>query len=142
MFESTTAKEYSKRLKESAPTTAVSDEDLAEYALALLKEILAFCDHRSMHARYPEEAQAQRKGASLPEILELADLLEISRPCASAALDRLIDDGYIVTNVERARSRSGPDMYMRTFTVDGEVIASLVHRENAVNGRRLEPRYA
>jgi hypothetical protein len=77
---------------------------------------------------------ARPTGLTYGELLQLGQLLHLDEHLLSGLLDVLIDEAYATTRVERHREWVGRRMLLRTFALDGEVVAREVCRFSAEHG--------
>jgi hypothetical protein len=58
--------------------------------------------------------------------------LGLRKEALSVVVDRLIDSGLIVTDVEQVISSNGEPYFVRTFTPEGEVVSSKIRQQAMV----------
>jgi hypoxanthine phosphoribosyltransferase len=76
------------------------------------------------------------KGESWNELIQIIQQenhnLGLRKEALSIVVDRLIDSGLIVTDVERVISSSGEPYFVRTFTPEGEIVSSKIRQQMMV----------
>jgi hypothetical protein len=76
------------------------------------------------------------KGESWNELIQIAEQenynLGLRKEALSVVVDRLIDSGLIVTDVEQVISSNGEPYFVRTFTPEGEVVSSKIRQQAMV----------
>lgn len=73
------------------------------------------------------------KGKSWKELMYIAEAenqdIKLDSGALTVVVDRLIDSGLIVTDVEKVTSSSGEPYYIRTFIPEGEVVSAKIRQQ-------------
>lgn len=114
----------------------VSESVLDEYARKLGALIVTKTDERlSRHMEVRNLPKAYPLGLPNRSVFMLAERnLKVKRAHASAAIDRLIDEAYLVTKVEPVRGIGKSALWGRTFEPDGELASARIRRFAALDG--------
>lgn len=121
----------------------ISTDELDEQVRQLGSLIVAATDELAVRSYETDRsAESRRKGIPNRDVFALAcDTAAMEPIVASAALDRLIDEAYLVTHVEEFDPPAGNALWGRTFEPDGELASAKIRRYEALHGfarRRLK----
>jgi len=108
------------------PYQPVSDARLRMDATRLLQVIARVVDERYASELLFDPSCQRRQGLNIEEVFALGERLNFDRAHISALFDILIDDGSLVTRVEKSLDADGVTRFARTFKPDGEAISDLV----------------
>ena len=82
---------------------------------------------------YEQESFGPPKGKSWKELMYIAEAenndFKLDTRALTIVVDRLIDSGLIVTDVEKVISSSGEPYYIRTFVPEGEVVSAKIRQQ-------------
>lgn len=113
---------------------ALYDNSLEELQRAILIEV----------ERISEKVPVPMKGASLADLIgriinKDSKTKDIDQALLSTAIDRLIDEAHLVTDMENMQFDDGVNRYVRVFRIDGEMVLSDVRRLSCIwQARRNE----
>jgi len=124
----------SKRLKPARSRGSVTVQNVPTSKLKMLSSAV-MCSLVDIHDDAVTD-QNEPKGETWSELIEIARSvrqgIDVDKNALTVVVDRLIDGGLIVTDVEETTHPSGKLCFERTFTPEGEVVSSKIRQQMMV----------